>query len=111
MNVVFLKGNVGHSAKITTFENGGKVAQFSLATTERGYTKKDGTKVDPTTEWHNIVVWGKNAEWAENYIRKGTRLYLEGKIRTRTWEDRNAIKRYVTEIYADTLEILGRSQS
>ena len=110
VNKVILLGVVGKDPE-TRYYNEKPIVSFSLATTERARTTATGVTIPEQTEWHNIVVWGKNAEWAENYIRKGTRLYLEGKIRTRTWEDRNAIKRYVTEIYADTLEILGRSQS
>jgi single-strand DNA-binding protein len=63
------------------------------------------------TEWHNLVMWDKLAEIAEKYIRKGTKLYIEGKLRTRTWEDRNAIKRTVTEIYVENMDILSRPQS
>ena len=110
VNKVILLGVVGKDPE-TRYYNEKPIVSFSLATTERARTTATGVNIPEQTEWHNIVVWGKNAEWAENYIRKGTRLYLEGKIRTRTWEDRNAIKRYVTEIYADTLEILGRRQS
>ena len=60
------------------------------------------------TEWHNIVMWGKNAEFADKYIRKGAKLYIEGKIRTRVWEDKNTIKHTVTEIYVDTFDFLGQ---
>ena len=87
---------------------GQAVASFSLATTERGYTAANGTQVPDRTEWHSIVMWGKNAEIAERYIRKGSQLYIEGKLRTRTWEDKNQIKRQVTEIYVDTFDFLGR---
>lgn len=111
MNVVFLKGNVGHSAKITTFENGGKVAQFSLATTERGYTKKDGTKVEPTTEWHNIVV--KNSGLAgvcEQYVKKGMSLLVQGKIQTREYTGNDGVTKRITEIVATNLELLSSGQ-
>ena len=80
------------------------MASFTLATSER-YSTANGPA--ERTEWHNIVVWGKQAEIVEKYVRKGTKLYIEGKLRTRQWEDRNAIKRYVTEVYADTFEFLG----
>jgi single-strand DNA-binding protein len=83
------------------------LATFSLATTERAYTNAAGTQIPEKTEWHNIVMWGKNAELAEKYIRKGSHLYIEGKLRTRVWEDNKQIKRYVTEIYVDTFDFLG----
>ena len=89
-------------------QQGQAVAQFSLATTERAYTNANGVQVPERTEWHNIVAWGRNAEIVERYVKKGTQLYIEGKLRTRMWEDRNQIKRYVTEVYVDVLELLGR---
>ena len=84
------------------------IASFSLATTERAYTTAAGVNVPEKTEWHNIVMWGKNAEFADKYIRKGAKLYIEGKIRTRVWEDKNTIKHTVTEIYVDTFDFLGQ---
>lgn len=82
------------------------MATFSLATNERPRKLPDGTEVPERTEWHNIVMFDGAAEVAEKYIRKGTRLLIEGKIRYRIWEDRNAIKRTVTEIYVDSFDIL-----
>ena len=108
VNKVILIGNVGRDPDVRYTAPGQPVASFSLATTERGYTASNGTQVPDRTEWHNIVMWGKNAEIAEKYIRKGSQLYIEGKLRTRTWEDKNLIKRQVTEIYADTFDFLGR---
>ena len=108
INKVILIGNVGRDPDIRYTAPGQVVASFSLATTERGYTAANGTQVPERTEWHNIVMWGKNAEIAERYIRKGSQLYIEGKLRTRTWEDKNQIKRQVTEIYVDTFDFLGR---
>lgn len=108
VNKVILIGNVGRDPDVRYTAPGQPVASFSLATTERGYTASNGTQVPDRTEWHNIVMWGKNAEIAEKYIRKGSQLYIEGKLRTRTWEDKNQIKRQVTEIYADTFDFLGR---
>ena len=105
---VILIGNVGRDPEIRYTAPGQAVASFSLATTERGYTAANGTQVPDRTEWHSIVMWGKNAEIAERYIRKGSQLYIEGKLRTRTWEDKNQIKRQVTEIYVDTFDFLGR---
>ena len=108
INKVILIGNVGRDPEIRYTAPGQAVASFSLATTERGYTAANGTQVPDRTEWHSIVMWGKNAEIAERYIRKGSQLYIEGKLRTRTWEDKNQIKRQVTEIYVDTFDCLGR---
>ena len=108
INKVILIGIVGRDPEIRYTAPGQAVASFSLATTERGYTAANGTQVPDRTEWHSIVMWGKNAEIAERYIRKGSQLYIEGKLRTRTWEDKNQIKRQVTEIYVDTFDFLGR---
>ena len=108
INKVILIGNVGRDPDIRHTAPGQAVASFSLATTERGYTAANGTQMPDRTEWHSIVMWGKNAEIAERYIRKGSQLYIEGKLRTRTWEDKNQIKRQVTEIYVDTFDFLGR---
>lgn len=110
VNKVILLGNVGRDPEVRYPSQGQTVASFTLATNDRAYTAADGTQVPERTEWHNIIMWGKNAETAEKYIRKGTRLYLEGKLRTRMWEDRNSIKHYITEVYVDTFEILGTSQ-
>ena len=108
VNKVILIGNVGRDPDVRYTAPGQPVASFSIATTERGYTASNGTQVPDRTEWHNIVMGGKNADIAEKYIRKGSQLYIEGKLRTRTWEDKNQIKRQVTEIYADTFDFLGR---
>ena len=106
VNRAILVGNVGKDPDIRYVE-GKPVASFSLATTERAFTTVTGVNIPEKTEWHNIVMWGKNAEYAEKYIRKGAKLYIEGKIRTRIWEDKNAIKRSVTEIYVDTFDFLA----
>ena len=108
VNKVILLGNVGKDPEVRYPQQGQDVAQFSLATTERAYTNANGVQVPERTEWHNIVAWGRNAEIVERYVKKGTQLYIEGKLRTRMWEDRNQIKRYVTEVYVDVLELLGR---
>lgn len=111
INKVILLGNVGKDPDVRYPAQGQVVATFSLATSDRAYTNAAGVKVPERTEWHNIVAWGKNAEVIEKYVKKGTKLYIEGKLRTRTWEDKNAIKRYVTEIYVDTFELLGSKPS
>ena len=108
VNKVILIGNVGKDPDVRYLENNVCVANFTLATTERGYTTQSGIQIPDKTEWHNIVVWRGLAEIAEKYVRKGTQLYIEGKIRTRSWEDQNKIRRYTTEIYVDNMELLGR---
>lgn len=108
VNKVILLGNVGKDPDIRYPQQGQCVASFPLATSERYDSPTGATE---RTEWHNIVVWGKQAEIVEKYVRKGTKLYVEGKLRTRMWEDRNAIKRYITEVYADTFELLGSRSS
>lgn len=108
MNKVFLKGNVGQDPRITTFKDGGKVAQFTLATTERGFKTKDGRDVPEQTEWHNIVVKRTGlAGVCEQYVKKGTPLLVEGKIRTRSYQDNAGQTRYVTEIIVEEMELLG----
>lgn len=108
VNKVILIGNVGKDPDVRYIENNVCVANFTLATTERGYTTQNGVQIPDKTEWHNIVAWRGLAEVAEKYVRKGTQLYIEGKIRTRSWEDQNKIRRYTTEIYVDNMELLGR---
>lgn len=107
VNKVILIGNVGKDPDVRYTAPDQAVAAFPLATTERAYTNASRVQVPEKTEWHNIVMWGRNAQIAEKYIRKGSQLYIEGKLRTRVWEDRNQIKRYVTEIYVDTFDFLG----
>lgn len=108
MNKVFLKGNVGQDPRITTFKDGGKVAQFTLATTERGFKTKDGRDVPEQTEWHNIVVKRTGlAGVCEQYVKKGTPLLVEGKIQTRSYQDNAGQTRYVTEIIVEEMELLG----
>ena len=107
VNKVILVGNVGKDPEVKHYDSGQSVASFSLATTERAYILPNGTQVPERTEWHNIVAWRGLAELAEKYIRKGTQLYIEGKIQTRSWE-KDGIKRYTTEIYADTIQLLGK---
>ncbi|MCC8119314.1 MAG: single-stranded DNA-binding protein [Bacteroidales bacterium] len=105
MNKAILMGYVGRDPEIRYIETR-PMATFSLATTERARRTASGVEIPERTEWHNIVMYDAAAEIAERYIRKGTRLLIEGKIRTRTWEDRNTIKRTITEIYVDTFDIL-----
>lgn len=107
LNKIMLIGHIG-SMEIKYFEgqNGPrKCATFSLATTER-YKDRNGQLVE-NTEWHNVISWN-HAELCDKYVQKGSLLYVEGKVRTRTWEDRQGNKRYVTEILADKIDLLGK---
>lgn len=107
VNKVILIGNVGQEPQVRYFEGGSGVANFSLATTERGYTLQNGTQVPDRTDWHNIVVYRRGmAEVVEKYVHKGDKLYIEGKIRTRSYDDQNGAKRYVTEIFVENMEML-----
>lgn len=106
VNKVILVGNVGKEPEIRHLESGASVASFSLATTER-YRDKSGN-VQDLTEWHNIVAWRQLADLAGNFIHKGSQIYVEGRIRTRSWDDQNGQKRYQTEILADVIQLLGR---
>lgn len=107
MNKIILIGNVGQEPTVKHLESGATVATFSLATTERGYTLQNGTQVPERTEWHNIVVWRKLAEIVEKYVHKGDKLYVEGKIQTRSYDDQNGVKRFVTEVMTDNIELLS----
>lgn len=104
-----LIGHVGQNPDVKRFDNGGVVAQFSLATTDKGYTRKDGTKTEDKTEWHNIVLYNSLAEVAEKYVHKGDKLYIEGKVRTRSYEDKNGATKYITEVYGHSMEMSARS--
>lgn len=111
LNKVMLIGNVGQEPKFTMFDNGGSVAQISLATTKKGYTTKDGQQVPDRTEWHNVVVQNGLAKVANQYIHKGDKLFIEGELRTRSYEDNDRIIRYITEIYAYNMEMLSKKQN
>lgn len=102
-----LIGNVGKEPEIKYVDRGVCVATVLLATTERGYTLQNGTEVPERTEWHNVVLWRGLAEVIEKYVHKGDKLFIEGQIHTRNYEDRNGIRRYVTEIWAESLEMLS----
>ena len=106
LNKVQLIGNVGKDPDVRYLDNGVAVAAFPLATTDRAHTLANGTQVPERTEWHNIVLWRGLAETAEKYVHKGDKLYIEGKIRSRSYDDQNGIKRYVVEIFADNMEML-----
>lgn len=106
VNKVILVGFVGNDPEVRYLDSGTPVANFRLATSEN-YTNRSGEKVSQT-EWHNVVVWRGLAEVVEKYVKKGSQLYIEGRIRTRAWDDRDGNKRYTTEIVADNLQMLGK---
>ena len=109
INKVILIGNVGQDPEVKytgDASNGAKVATLRLATSER-YKDRNGN-LQEHTEWHSVVVWRNIADVVEKYVRKGSQIYVEGKLRTRSWDDQNGNKKYVTEIIADTLQLLGR---
>ena len=108
VNKVILIGNLGKDPDIVVFD-GIKKATFSLATNE-SYKNKDGHKVEQT-EWHNIVCWNNIAENAEKVLKKGMQIYLEGKIRSRQWDDKEGNKKYFVDIIADTFTVLSKSNN
>lgn len=109
VNKVILVGNAGKDAEVRYIDSGVAVATFSLATSET-YTSKSGEKVT-TTEWHNIVAWRGLGEFAGKYIQKGRQLYIEGRIRSRSYDDKDGVKKYITEILADSIQLLGKKES
>jgi len=106
VNKVILVGNVGKDPDVRYLEKGVAIARFPLATSET-YKSRDGERVT-ATEWHNVVLWRGLAEIAEKYIKKGSQLYIEGKIRTRSYDDKDGNKKYMTEIVADQMQMLGK---
>lgn len=106
MNKVMLIGNVGLDPDVRFVDQGVCVAQIRLATSERGYTLANGTEVPERTEWHNVVLWRQLAETVDKYVKKGDKLYIEGKIHTRSYEDKQGRTRYITEIWAEAMEML-----
>ena len=100
VNKVILIGNVGSNPEVRYLDRGVAIANFNLATTERGYVMQNGTQVPDKTDWHAIVLWRNLAEWAERFVRKGMKLYVEGKLQTRTWERDGQIRRK-TEVIAE----------
>jgi len=106
INKAILIGHLGGDPELRYTPAGDAVANFNIATTEV-WTDKDGNKQD-RTEWHRIVAWRKLAEICGEYLKKGSQVYIEGKIRTRSWEDKDGVKRYTTEIYADNVQMLDK---
>ena len=105
VNKVILVGNLGKDPEVRHLDSGVAVANFSLATTE-SYKNKQGERVNQT-EWHNIVLWRGLAEVAEKYLKKGSSIYIEGRIKTRKWEDKEGVTKYTTEILGDNMTMLG----
>lgn len=110
MNKVQLIGYVGQEPKITTFNNGGKTATLSLATKERAYTTKGGVDVPERTEWHNVAAFNQLADIIEKYVHTGSLIYVEGKLKTRSYE-KSGVTHYITEVIIDTMQMLDRQQS
>ena len=104
-NQIILIGNLGKDPEIREFD-GGKVASFTLATTERAYTKQNGTQVPERTDWHNCICFGKIADFVAGYIRKGSKVFVEGKVRYRSYQDQSGATKWVTEIIVDRLDNL-----
>lgn len=106
INRVTLLGNVGKDPDVRYLDGGIAVATLPLATTDRAYTLTNGTQVPERTEWHNLVFRRGMAETVEKYIHKGDKLYIEGKIRTRSYDDQKGVRRYMTEIFVESMEML-----
>ncbi len=106
VNKVILIGTLGRDPEVKATQNGQSVASLSVATSEQWTDKASGEKTEKT-EWHKVTIWGKLADIAGQYLRKGSSVYLEGKIQTRKWQDQNGQDRYSTEIVADQMQMLG----
>ena len=107
MNKVMLIGNVGREPEVKYVDKGVACARFSLATTERRYTLPNGIQVPERTDWHEVLIWKRLAEVVEKYVHKGDKLYIEGRIRYSTYDDASGKRRYVTEIWAENMEMLS----
>jgi single-strand DNA-binding protein len=107
LNKVILVGNVGRDPEVRYFDSGNAVANFPMATSERGYKLANGTEVPERTEWHNIVVRRDLVSFVERWVKKGSGVYVEGKLRYRNYDDQQGVKRYITEIYADKVEFFS----
>ena len=107
INKVILLGNAGHDADFKEFDNGGCVATVSVATTKKGYKTKDGREIAERTEWHNVVLVNGLAKVAKDYIKKGDKIYIEGELRSRKYNDKEGVERTIVEIIATNLELLS----
>lgn len=106
MNKVMLIGNVGQEPEVRYVDQNVAVARLRLATTERGYTLQNGTQVPDRTDWHNVILWRRMAEIVEKYVHKGDKLYIEGRIRYTSYDNKQGQRQYTTEIWADNMEML-----
>src|SRR5512133_960573 len=106
VNKVILVGHVGQDPEVRYLDNNTPVCTIRMATSDV-YKNKNGERVT-TTEWHSVVLWRGLAEVAEKYVKKGSQIYIEGKLRTRSWDDKDKVKRYTTEIVADVMQLLGK---
>jgi len=109
VNKVIVLGRLGRDPEVRSLDNGNMVANFSVATSETYKDKSTGEKKEKT-EWHNIVMWGKAAEIAQKYLKKGDQVYIEGKLQTRSWE-KDGVTRYTTEVVGNTLTLLGANNN
>jgi single-strand DNA-binding protein len=107
VNKVILIGNLGKDPEVRHLENGTAVANFPLATSEN-YTDKNGERVS-TTDWHNVVLWRKLAEVSEKFLKKGDKIYVEGRLKTRSWQDQEGNTKYTTEVVGDSMTMLGKA--
>ena len=110
VNKVILIGNVGREPNVRYIDRDVAVASLSLATSDRAYTLPNGTQVPERTEWHNLVFWRSLAQTVEKYVHKGDKLYVEGSIHSRSYDDQNGVRRTVVEIWVDNMEMLSRQQ-
>ena len=111
MNKVMLIGNVGAEPEVRYVDQGVAVARLRLATSERGYTLPNGTQVPERTDWHNVILWRRLAEEVEKYVHKGDKLYIEGRLRYTTYDDKQGQRRQQTEIWAENMEMLTPKQA
>lgn len=110
VNKVILIGNLGRDPEVRKLENGATLASFSIATSESYTDKQSGKKIE-NTEWHDVVVWRGLAEVAEKFLKKGTKIYVEGRLKKRSWQDREGNTRYRVEIIGDEMTILSRPEA
>lgn len=106
MNKAMLIGNIGQEPEVRYYDKDQCVARVRLATTERGYTLTNGTKVPDRTDWHNVIFYHGLAKVVEKYVHKGDKIFVEGRLRYRSYDDKKGLRRYVTEIYAENMELL-----
>lgn len=108
LNQVTLIGYLGDAPKVRFIQSDRKVASITVATTDKGFTTRDGKTIPDKTEWHNVTLWGRLADIAEKYLKQGSQVYVQGKLHTRSYEDKDKAKRYFTEIEAENLLMLDR---